>query len=345
MRPRALGVHVFAGGMSLGVEQHFDVVVHLERGSFGVKTWRCNRIAPVVVGTEAWPRVVSELRGTIDLVYGNPPCSPYSMSTNHSRERAGAMRFVGWVEDLACVAAAVGAKIVLIESVRGAVNAGPFEAAWKAHRTVYGGLTWALVDAANHGIPQRRPRAFCVMAEEVVGLRSQWLLMPRVVDTIAGVLSSMPNAESIDRTAWRATKMNQLISLIGPGQRLGTQHAGPEAAQLLKRAYMMRLPVRVTADGPAPVVFGHTPRLIHPTEHRFLTVRELARLCGFPDDFEFMGGVSDQLCQLGKGVCPPVAEWAAGEVAAYLRGERAARGEGMATVDTSASSSRQLALL
>jgi len=50
-----------------------------------------------------------------------------------------------------------------------------------------------------------------------------------------------------------------------------------------------------------------TGRFIHPSEHRGLTVREGARLQGFPDDFKFQGGLEEQARQIGNAVPPPIA--------------------------------------
>ena len=50
----------------------------------------------------------------------------------------------------------------------------------------------------------------------------------------------------------------------------------------------------------------------HPEQHRSLTLREGARLQGFPDDFRFYGTRHDVRLQIGNAVPPPVAK-AAGE--------------------------------
>jgi DNA (cytosine-5)-methyltransferase 1 len=52
---------------------------------------------------------------------------------------------------------------------------------------------------------------------------------------------------------------------------------------------------------------------LHPYEDRAFTVREAARLQGFPDDFVFCGSAQSQASQVGNAVPPPlaqrVAEW------------------------------------
>jgi DNA (cytosine-5)-methyltransferase 1 len=48
---------------------------------------------------------------------------------------------------------------------------------------------------------------------------------------------------------------------------------------------------------------------IHPSENRTLSVREAARLQGFPDDFIFTGNMREQYIQVGNSVSPLVSEF------------------------------------
>ena len=64
---------------------------------------------------------------------------------------------------------------------------------------------------------------------------------------------------------------------------------------------------------PAPTVMGKS-RFIHPYENRLLTVREMARLQGFPDDHIFYGSINSQIDQVGEAVPPPLAALIAQEL-------------------------------
>jgi len=50
---------------------------------------------------------------------------------------------------------------------------------------------------------------------------------------------------------------------------------------------------------------------LHPNEHRGFTVREAARIQGFPDSFVFMGTEKDQARLVGNAVPPPFSRWVA----------------------------------
>ncbi|MGR3173018.1 MAG: DNA cytosine methyltransferase [Candidatus Scalindua sp.] len=68
---------------------------------------------------------------------------------------------------------------------------------------------------------------------------------------------------------------------------------------------------RLRWDFPAPTVdtrFGNPRYFLHPEENRGLTVREAARIQGFPDDYVFMGTDVMQYRLVGNAVPPPISE-------------------------------------
>lgn len=77
---------------------------------------------------------------------------------------------------------------------------------------------------------------------------------------------------------------------------------------------------RPNPDRQAPSMTGYSS-FIHPIHDRQFTIREYARLMGFPDDFEFLPH-KEIVRHLAQGVPAKYFEWASGEVLAALRGER-----------------------
>ncbi|XP_059624964.1 DNA (cytosine-5)-methyltransferase CMT2-like isoform X2 [Cornus florida] len=51
----------------------------------------------------------------------------------------------------------------------------------------------------------------------------------------------------------------------------------------------------------------HSQAILHPEQDRVLTIRECARLQGFPDYYQFCGDVKERYCQVGNAVSVPVA--------------------------------------
>jgi DNA (cytosine-5)-methyltransferase 1 len=61
-------------------------------------------------------------------------------------------------------------------------------------------------------------------------------------------------------------------------------------------------------DPDEPSLTINTNLFIHPSEDRYLTLREMARLQEFPDTFEFYGNKGDVLKQIGNAVPVGLAE-------------------------------------
>lgn len=76
----ALGVHIYAGGFTVGVSKHFEPLGHLEEGKigYGAPSAKLNfPHLPMISGVENWKPFIQDLRsrrGVPDLVYCNPPC-------------------------------------------------------------------------------------------------------------------------------------------------------------------------------------------------------------------------------------------------------------------------------
>ncbi len=59
-----------------------------------------------------------------------------------------------------------------------------------------------------------------------------------------------------------------------------------------------------TVTNPEPM--GKQGRVLHPEQHRLVSVRECARSQGFPDWYQFHGTVLDRHRQVGNAVSPPM---------------------------------------
>jgi len=61
---------------------------------------------------------------------------------------------------------------------------------------------------------------------------------------------------------------------------------------------------RLGRDEVAPTIMTSRHTYFHPSETRYLTCREAAAMQSFPNDYEFLGTVSQQWRQIGNAVPP-----------------------------------------
>lgn len=71
-----------------------------------------------------------------------------------------------------------------------------------------------------------------------------------------------------------------------------------------------------TITNPEPM--GKQGRVLHPDQHRVVSVRECARSQGFPDSYKFYGDIVDKHRQVGNAVPPPLARAIGLEIKAAL---------------------------
>lgn len=117
---------------------------------------------------------------------------------------------------------------------------------------------------------------------------------------------------------WHATyarRANRRVSDGTPSERRGGAPSGIR---------------RLRGDEPSKAITSMSrSEFVHPTEHRFLTLRECARLQGFSDDFSFRGSQSEIAMLIGNAVPPRFAGAIAQQLLAdLLRAEPCRHPEG-----------------
>lgn len=338
-RPTALGVHIYAGGFTLGVQKAgFRVLAHLEEWPFGVETVKNNLHLPVYQGLDSWDDAVAKYAGKVRWLYGNPPCAAWSTAGHRPvKQDVGSVTDVDrWQKDarvdctrrLFALVPRIRPEVFTWESVAAATRAGaPFVEECTKEMVAQGFRVYqVLFDGHDTGLPQHRRRFFFVASK----WRIRWEkgnkagLTPR--DAWAKLGDPGPGANLVNPlyvNLLKRMKKNKMTKLRHFFDRENPDESklkrNPKTGNVIGRPGYLQ--IRVGLDEVGPTIVGNT-NYMHPLEPRYLTVKEQAALCGWPKDYKFAGkGLAVQYQQIARAVLPPAAKWLADNV---MRGLEAA---------------------
>lgn len=331
MKPTAIDLFCGAGGLSLGLQSAgFNIVGAFDAWEPAVRSYRQNfRHHPCFLEDVA--TLTSERLGQlglpseVDLVAGGPPCQGFSIQRIGADEDARN----DLVLDFVRVAAAMRSKVFLMENVTGLLGARGRDVLSRfeeiAQRFGYEVKTKVL-NAADFGLPQLRKRVF------VIGIRHDVsgdfvFPEPNVLrhQTVAEALAGLPPPAE-ERCTLPADPLH-IVTPLSPLNRRRIQAVPPgggfedlplELRSNCHRAGAERIGHRAVygrlhPDKPAGTITAMFDsftrgRFGHPFEHRNLTLREGARLQGFPDDYAFAGSKREMTKQIGNAIPPPLAK-------------------------------------
>jgi DNA (cytosine-5)-methyltransferase 1 len=301
-----------AGGQALGLEQagfEHTALVEIEREC-------CNTL---IHNRPSWNVQCSDLssfdgrpyRGA-DLLAGGLPCPPFSIAGKQLGEKdernlfPAALRLVDEIRP----------KAVLIENVRGFLGASfaPYRLHIKEQLRKLGyTCEWKLLNASDFGVPQLRPRVAIVALRSDFSDCFQWPEPPKTVPaTVGQVLGDLMGANGWRGTdSWKEQASSIAPTIVGGSKK----HGGPDLGPTRARAAWAAMGVNgISLAEEAPDVnFSGIPRL---------TVRMVARLQGFPDDWLFTGRKTAAYRQVGNAFPPPVAKSLASQLMIALTSRR-----------------------
>lgn len=319
MRHKYILVDLFcgAGGFSLGfyLTNRFRHVLALDNYPPAAKTYKQNFPNTIVITEDIKDindDIIFDLVGKdIDVVIGSPPCEPFT-GANPRRERNPLDRLykdpIGRLTlHFIRLVGILKPKVFIMENVPAIMDNGLKTALMKEFRIAgYKKIYFNILHAEDYGTPSHRVRVFISNVE----IRPQ-RTRKRVV--VAEALSGLPEPGTSyppnhDVPSMPRKKLRRISRL-----KWGEALIYYEGARGRRLPNLIRLhPYRI-----APTVLGSS-RFIHPFENRFLTVREQARLMGFPDTFVFLGGRDEQYNMVGEAVPVPLSKAIALSVAEKL---------------------------
>ena len=344
---RTISLFTGAGGLDLGFEAAgFETAVALEMDSRCVQTLRANRFWPVIdrdifdVPTAELLDVGGLIVGTADVLIGGPPCQPFSKSGFWARGEARRLNDprAGTLGAYMRVLEEALPRSFLLENVEGLGFRGKdeglklitseLERINATHGTFYT-ASIAVLNAADFGVPQLRRRVFLIGARD--GARFDFPVASHVDPTLASPFDNRPRYRSAwdalhdvkvnDRSLAPSGKWAALLPSIPEGQNYlwHTARGGGEPLFGWRRRYWSFL-LKLAKAQPAWTLQAQPGPATGPFhwKSRRLSMREMARLQTFPDNFEVVGTVSDAQRQLGNAVPSLLAEVLARALAMQL---------------------------
>jgi DNA (cytosine-5)-methyltransferase 1 len=237
-----------------------------------------------------------------DVVIGGPPCEPYTSASAKREEnpldRMYKNKIGGLVLHYIRLVGLVKPKIFVMENVM-QVAEGPLRGALETEfkKVGYPKIHFNELFAENYGTPSTRRRLF------ISNVRIEPPRLAKGAPHVGPLLADLPkpgtNKDVNHLPHPLSPQKRQRIQTSNPGDALYSYTSGTGRTHGNWR--------RLHPDELAPTVTGHA-RFIHPTQDRLLTVREHARLMGFPDTFILRGGRDIQYDVVGEAVPPPLAK-------------------------------------
>ena len=315
--PMAIDLFAGAGGLTIGLKAaRVRTEYAVEHDRFRVATFTGHSPDVTILGSDIREIAFSKLRGRVELVYGGPPCQPFSSGGHRkasSDQRNMIPEFVRTIRE-------ISPRAVLMENVPGLMVGDRRNYLREIIRTIedMGYQTTArILNAADFGVPQKRRRLFVVGilgAEYVFPAESHGPGRPHPFVSAGDVLSTEPFGQP---------NPSRVVYAKNPDLRPSPYdghifNGGGRPIDLTKPCNTILASAGgnkthfLDTLGLAPeyhrhLLEGGSPRRGGLARARRLTVQESAIIQSFPPDFAFSGPRSAQYRQVGDAVPPLLA--------------------------------------
>ena len=276
-------------------------------------------------------------RPKVDVVVGGPPCKGFSLENKMTRNMDNPSNHL--VDHYTEMIRRIKPMAFIMENVPGllAINGGNVKKRLldRFRAMGYNNATDWLLNAADYGVPQLRKRAFLVGSMSDMPIDKPKRTHDRYVtldEAIGDLPEIRPGRATPDKDMYSAKPANgfqrdmrgalrrvtnHVVTVNKPivVKRMETVPPGrnwsviPEKLMKVDGKYKnigqthSMIYKRLPAGKPSVTITNfRKAMMIHPRQHRLLSVREAARIQTFPDRFRFMGGISSQQQQVSDAV-------------------------------------------
>ena len=320
-----------AGGLSLGFsKRNFRNIFSIDIDPVFCKTYKRNfpthRLIQKDITSIRDEEITSLVGDTkIDVIIGGPPCQGFSMAGNVGR------RFIDdprnhLFKEFARFISIIHPDVFLMENVARLYthnNGKTREEILHTFRSLGYNTECKVLNVADYGVPQIRSRIIfigtCLRNNNIIFPAKKYT--PDRYITIKEAINDLPALKSGEASLIpnhiamkHSEQMLKKMSFVKDG---GTKSDIPIDLRPLKgdaRKY-----IRYDSSKPSVCVTGDMRKIFHYNQNRALTVRELARIQTYPDDFIFEGSSIAQQQQVGNSVPPLFAEILAESIEEMLK--------------------------
>ena len=317
IRARVIDLCCGLGGLSCAAKDlHMQVVAGVDINSNALRTFSRNfPQAEAIVGSIRSSTVLERCRSllmpdsaspSLKIILSGPPCQGFSAAGSRDpKDRRNKV-----LVSVARAIARLQPDFALIENVSTVLAAKHGDRLDKFKQVLTSGnyhVQEVLLDSSEFAVPQKRKRTFFLVTRR-----------PLSMDNFLGLLarSKMPTVSTRDALrglpvpAVRPDAYDDEAEYEGPMNHFAMRHSRRVMEKIATippgtgpMSYRRLHPIR-----PANTLFsGHRAPPAHFDEPRSITVREAARLQGFPDSFRIYGSFANQMEQVTNAVPPPLA--------------------------------------
>lgn len=350
-KPKLVDLFSGCGGFSFGFEKAgFHVVLGVDDNNTALETFRSNHKDSKVLNAnlhldESIDRIVEEVNGhKIDVIISGPPCQGFSLTGPRQPSDERNKLFYSVFK----LARQLRPKAIIIENVPGL--SGLYGGKAKTdiissfHKHGYS-VNHQILFAPDFGVPQIRKRLFFVGLLESLGefeFPSPLFAEGQYV-SCSDAISDLPSLEfeiGVDPDGYTNGPITDYQRQMRNGNKIlynhvaakHTEHVVNVISQVPEGGNHKDLPpgvgdsrrfneawTRYHSKKPSKTIDTGHRNHFHYKYNRIPTIREMARLQSFPDDFVFIGNKTQQNRQVGNAVPPLLGYHIAKKLKRYLK--------------------------
>lgn len=336
--PKAVALFAGCGGFTLGFKlSGYKVEGYVEKEDHFREIYESNFNDVDLLGKDIQSLKSNRVKswssdlGSIDIVFGGPPCQGFSLAGKRNEDDPRNQLF----RDYARVVEILQPKVILMENVRLLTSMdapdgrGVVDHIKQALRESGYMADFAELNAKHFGVPQSRERVFFIGIREDLGVKdiefperthgsaeslfTQELSRIRTFAEATSDLESLESGERSDCDPWHFAVSHppHVIRWLKNVPEGHSAHENDDPDLRPNSGYNTTYK-RIKSNEPCSTIgtnFGMISgsRNVHPEDTRSFTVREAMRVQTFPDDFKIFGRLTDVRDVIGNAVPPLLA--------------------------------------